>query len=203
MRRLGRGSPARARLSCAGELPGVDVVTSIDHNTNDVDATCGAGFLEDGSADHPHTGVCNGPEEVKFTGSGPAGSMRLDLRLASWSIPDGCAIGNPGDPRKGRDGIPCTDDDPGREASFVHPRGFGGPIYSVPLPPEFELRLTTGVASARILDVNNSLGQRIAADANCGSVQCMTEVEGVRLNCAALAQGVLAPEAGGCDRRPG
>ena len=203
---LGKGISGTGSLSCAGGFPGVDVVTSIDHNTNDVDATCGAGVLEDGSSDHPHTGVCNGSEEVEFTGSGPAASMRLDLRLASWSIPDGCAIGNPGDPRKGHDGIPCTDDDPGREASLVYPRGFGGPIYIVPLPPKFELHLTTGMASARILDVNNSPGQRIAADADCGGVQCMTEVEGARLNCEGLAQGVLAPKLAGAiailDRQP-
>ena len=51
-----------------------------------VDPTCAAGFLEDGSMDHPHLGICNGPEEVRFSGMGSAGSARLDLRLESWSI---------------------------------------------------------------------------------------------------------------------
>ena len=110
---LAEGVSGTGSISCAGPMSDVDIMSSLDHNTNDVDASCQNGLLEDGSQDHPHAGVCNGPEELSFSGSGPAGSARLDLRLQSWTIQDGgactrnCSIS-----QNGPDCLPCTEDDP-------------------------------------------------------------------------------------------
>jgi cysteine-rich repeat protein len=174
------GVSGSGTLRCAGPLADVDIMSRIDHDTNDVDPSCAAGFLEDGTEDHPHTGVCNGPEAVNFSGSGPAGSTRLDLRLESWTLPDGGVCGTDGEWRGyGSDGVACTDDDLREEEPVCRPFSCEPASRASFLSPEFELRLTTGRASAEVLDANAIPGEVLTTE----------EVTGVPLDCAALETG--------------
>ncbi|MBZ5695507.1 MAG: DUF4215 domain-containing protein [Acidobacteriia bacterium] len=214
---LGEGVAGVGSVTCTGTRPGVDLTASIDHNTNNVDPQCTAGVVEkagqceyamctDGSypgracrddldCGGPHAGVCNGPETITPTGSGPVGSARLDLRLLTRHF-DSCSVetsskicvgaknagaecGSDGDcpggrcvPAKGEDGVPCTADDPVPGASRMEP------YFGALLPLDLRAVLTTGVATAEILDANNDAGYRLAGEAT-----------GLPLRCDALAHG--------------
>jgi hypothetical protein len=100
-----------------------------------------------------------------------------------------------GDPQKGPDGAPCTDDDPTPRSTVrgrahvprIRGGGFGLSEFSF-LPPHIQVRLTTGTARAEILDAGNVLGQTVPAGSlNCGSNPCRTEVTGTPFACPALA----------------
>jgi cysteine-rich repeat protein len=131
-------------IGCAeAGLDGVNLLTQIDHETGEVDPTCREGTVEafgdctdnvcvsgsnTGEACRAsfdcggyHDGVCNGPELVTPSGSGPPGSAVVDLHLVSRHFRS-CDV-EPNDPLKGADGVPCTADDPGvRRRQDVHRR---------------------------------------------------------------------------------
>jgi hypothetical protein len=215
---LGEGIAGSGTVSCGGPLPAVELLSSIDHNTDDVDPACATGVIE--APGLPHQGVCNGPEAVTASGMGPSGSARLDLGVRSYQIFDGgtCAVetstqicdNNGCLPAKGADGMPCTEDDPvpgasGNGSFFAPPLRFEGeeqlvPIISLPTPPrllflpsQFELRLTTGTARVEIRDADNALGN-VVGTGSCGSERCIGEATGSVLDCSALdrAEGGLA-----------
>jgi cysteine-rich repeat protein len=202
---LGDGIAGRGTLSCAEPLVGVDIVSSVDHNTNDVDPACERGFLEDGSYYpnfHPHRGVCNGAQTITASGTGPSGSARLDLRMGSYPFPGTCEVETSTQvcdargclPAKGADGIPCTEDDPLPDTSIASPLVSrtaliqrSGAIYRL-LPSLFDLRLTTGKAEAEIRDAEGEPGRVIGKGADCGGGPCVSEASGTALDCSALGQ---------------
>jgi len=95
-------------LDCLGTTSGYNVTLEVDHNTSSApppgfaqDPTCSATFtapdgvtvttasLEDGSAAHPHTGVCNSPLHVTTTGTFAPGGTALVLPLTMRIISSG------------------------------------------------------------------------------------------------------------------
>lgn len=227
-RALGDGIAGSGTLSCAGTLAGVDVSSTLDHDTGDVDPACEIGFLEDASSRHP--GVCNGQEVVTTSGMGPPGSARLDVRMGSYQIRGTCAVEtntqlcdqNGCVPAKGPDGTPCTADDPvpattgdGSSAGPTGARGAVARIRGVPyaqfLPPQFTLRLTTGTARADIRDADDEPGIVLGEDTDCNGRPCITEARGTVLDCSMLdqpqgdsfAHGALAAAFGALDNSPG
>ena len=203
---MGSGNAGGGTIACGDAgLSGVDIATSIDHNTDDTDrtcrdgvveaaATCGDGICQGGASDGrscqadfdcaPHPGVCNGREVTTVSGSGPSGSAVIEVGLASWTLPN-CSV-DPDDPRKGPDGMPCTDDDPTPRSTVVRQCGYGGCTSLSFLPPHVRVRLTTGTAGAEILDANNVPGAIIAAGASCDGNACMTEATGRPFTCSML-----------------
>jgi len=71
-------------VSCAGPAAEVDVLSSRDHNTNDVDPSCADDSWKVAPIQHP---ACATAASAGFSGSGPAGSVRLDMACSRWSIP--------------------------------------------------------------------------------------------------------------------
>jgi cysteine-rich repeat protein len=93
------GADGSGIIDCDGGSSLYDVTVEQDHNTSSPpppgfaqDPTCTATFtepdgsvstalLEDGSAAHPHTGVCNSPIHITESGTFAAGGMRLTEEL--------------------------------------------------------------------------------------------------------------------------
>jgi cysteine-rich repeat protein len=216
---FGPGNAGTGTIACgAAGLSNVDITTSIEHNTTPIDPTCANGTLEGTCADgicqrslnaeavctsiadcNPaHPSACNGREVTTFSGVGPSGSAVIEVGMTSWIIGDygRCSI-DPTDPRKGRDGIPCTDDDPDRSNTLERycggprlrsysPRGTGQPCLVSFLPSHLQLRLTTGTARAVVLDANNQPGNAFADD-QCNGTPCVTAADGNPFDCEALA----------------
>jgi len=167
--RYGPGNAASGLIGCGSQgLKDVDYLASIDHNTDDVDPNCENGHVENGSADEPHAGVCNGELTLEFTGDGPQGSAFLDASSGISLIQDGgacaenCAIAD-----NGPDCIPCTADD----LNQAEPSS---------------LPLTTGTATGEVFDANNQLGKNISADSRCGASNCKTSATGALVACSLL-----------------
>jgi hypothetical protein len=139
-------------IDCTGAsgLTGYNVDASQDHNSNqdsndpgyDGDTSCTATFtgpdglvspalLEDGTAAHPHTGVCNSPIHVTGSGTFPAGGTHLSERqiLRQMAMPTSCSPN------------PCPPD--------------GTPFDATAGDTHFNLLIGTGHATASIFDVNN------------------------------------------------
>lgn len=95
-------------LDCLGTTSGYNVTLEVDHNTSAApppgfaqDPTCEATFtspdgetvmtalLEDGSAAHPHSGVCNSPLHVSTSGNFAPGGTALVLPLTMRIISSG------------------------------------------------------------------------------------------------------------------
>ena len=174
----GPGNSGLGQTSCSDAgLQDINYVTTVDHNTNDQpgacagctagDSSCTSGFLEDGSAAHPHAGVCNGlPQTVHSGGNGGVGATIIDSNTGITLISDsGTCSTDTTDPNKGPDGIPCDDDDPNQVAPSV-------------------TNTTSGTAGAQVIDANNAAGKKIAAGQACGATSCATQVTGIPANCA-------------------
>ncbi len=143
------GNSGRGQVGCSDNgLPDVDYLYSIDHKVGVVgvdgftaeDCTNAGGTVEDGSTEHPHTGVCNGPAVITFSGQGPKGSSVIESNTGISLISDGgaCITDGSGDPALyGPDGSACTDDDPGQAEPNT-------------------LATTSGTASAEVLHANNA-----------------------------------------------
>ncbi len=181
---FGVGNAGGGSIGCAGLSP-VDFLLSRDHDTADVDPECSAfdlttgsqACLENGAAppacnpSSPHDGLCNGPLRSTASGSGGPGSgvFWLNLSVSVLFAPgsgDGCAA-QPGNPAYGPDGLPCTEDDPDQRPPVLVP-------------------LTTGAATAAVLDANDMAGQNIGPGGNCGLFPCLTTATGAPFDCSAI-----------------
>jgi len=114
--------------------------------------------------------------DVTLTPAGDAstpGAMYNLSFTAIGTIQDSgtCSI-DPSDPRKGPDGIPCTDDDPSQSR--------GTPSVSLQ---------TTGTATANVLNVNNQTGKNIEAGVSCGAAPCIVSSQGTAVSCENLFAG--------------
>jgi len=114
--------------------------------------------------------------DVTLTNEGDSSAQGAAYNLsftAIGTIQDSgtCSI-DESDPRKGPDGIPCTDDDPAES------RG----------TPSVNLQ-TTGMATANVLNVNNQSGKNIEAGVNCGAAPCIVSSQGAAVTCENLAAG--------------
>jgi cysteine-rich repeat protein len=175
MEDFGPGNSANGRMGCGNDgLTQTDYMASVDHYTNDVDPNCTNGVLEDGSAAHPHEGICNGKPTVTFTGDGPRGSLFLDAAIDVGLVEDfGACTYNCDIPDNGPDCTPCTSDDTSQVLlEYVH--------------------LTTGTATGEVLDadtyaVGNPSGTKIPEGEDCNGEPCITSVTGSLVNCTALA----------------
>jgi uncharacterized delta-60 repeat protein len=153
-------------IGCGADgLAAVSYVVTADHKTNDHDPECVDGQLEGGG--NPHPGVCNGARVFRFNAGGPRGSAAIRTGLSITVLPGACAA-VAGDHSKGVDGIACTADDP---------------LQSAPLP----VVLTTGAATARLMDADNLAGRMIAPDAQCGERSCDAHAVGKPFDCATLS----------------
>lgn len=173
---FGPNNAGAGRLGCGDQgLQGVDTLFVIDHNINDIDPNCETGTREDGTPEHPHAGVCNGPPQLSFSGSGGPGSAVVTTATSISLIQDGgLCEENCGIPAMGPDCQPCTEDDVGQAEPNTLPT-------------------TTGIAEAILRDANNVAGRSIARDATCGASPCLTQATGTPADCGALA---ADPEAG-------
>ena len=180
------GNSAQGQVGCSDAgLQNTDYLYSLNHNIGVVgqggftadDCTAAGGTVEDGSTAHPHSGVCNGPAVITFSGSGGRGSSVIESNTAISLISDGgaCVTDGSGDPALyGDDGSACTSDDPGQAEPNT-------------------LATTSGTASAEVLNASNVNGSKVASGAQCGALPCLTSVTGVPINCDA----VLANPTGG------
>jgi cysteine-rich repeat protein len=148
---FGPGNAGGGGFGCnQSGLDEVSYVREADHRINDVDPTCATGFLEDGTANHPHVQpplgpACNDLGEAVFTGGGPRGSLIVSMQVSISLISDGGACErNCSVPDMGPDCLPCTDDD---QPSIVI-------LDDV-------LVATTGTVLGRVLDANNNPGLTI------------------------------------------
>lgn len=202
---FGPGNVATGVISCpGGDLSEVDVAMTVDHNTNPgaagnsgsanglpddpecddctevgplLSRSCACREGRDADCSENHRDACNSPRVLVRSG-GPAqpGSAFLVLKIAIGLLTDaGSCANNPRRPDGacrfsdyGPDCQPCTDDD-------------------VALGIANLVVATTGHAEAAVVDVNNSAGTRIAADAECFLSPCLTTAEGQPFSCAALA----------------
>ncbi len=163
--------------------PECDDEAVLEHPSIDLGARIVANACLEGSgaacseARFNHRAICNGPRVIEFYG-GPAG-RGSELLLNSTAIgqlqnpgatpceavrkPDGtCSV-----PDFGEDCEPCTADDTDRGIASVAP-------------------LTSGIAEAGVLDVNNKKGRKIADGATCGNSPCEVKLTGVPADCDAL-----------------
>ena len=82
---------------------------------------------------------------------------------------------DPSDPRKGPDGLPCTDDD----ALEVQ----GEPAVTL---------LTTGTARGAVLNADSQVGRNIDSNSTCGTTTCTTSATGQPQSCHDLIAGDTA-----------
>jgi cysteine-rich repeat protein len=179
------GGDGTGVIDCDGGAPSYDNQSQEDHNSNnsnnggfDNDPTCSASFLnptgqvsnatlEDGSASHPHTGVCNSPLEITESGTFAAGGMKLQENLIVRLIP--C-------PPMGT----CTAATcPADGAPFDGPGGDQALIGVV----------TTGTSAATIFDRNNTTGTDLSPTSNncgSGSSSCLASTTGTPYSCSSI-----------------
>jgi cysteine-rich repeat protein len=175
---FGPGNSGAGVIGCGPNgLPGESYELVQNHNTGQSEAECTAAG---GTVEIPnvtcapppapcHPGACNSAPMRTFT---PGGRGAATLTVASELVllPDSgtCSV-QPNQNGKGPDGIPCTEDDT-----------LSGEVSVIVL--------TTGTARIRDLNANNQPGVEIGPGQMCGFGQtCMTEIEGTRLDCDALA----------------
>ncbi|MBI1817917.1 MAG: hypothetical protein HYR72_23310 [Deltaproteobacteria bacterium] len=215
---FGAGNSGKGVIGCGSQgLTNVDILYVLDHGVGLVgtdgfteqDCADIGGRVEDGSAAHPHEGLCNAPPVITYDGSGPAGSALITTNTAIGTISDMgtcanetktkvCSGGtNPGTacttnagacaggtciPAKGPNGIPCDSDDP------VETQGTAQTLTT-----------TTGSATGNVLHAGGLTtdgaisDDAIDADHLCGNDEpdhCVVTKIGNPYNCAALATGV-------------
>jgi len=175
---LGGGNSARGQVGCSDSgLTDTDYLYSLNHNIGVVgangfteqDCTDAGGTVEDGSTEHPHAGVCNGPSVITFSGQGGKGSSVIESNTAISLISDGgaCVTDGSGDPALyGDDGIACTDDDPGQAEAST-------------------LATTSGTASAELLNASNVKNSNIDGSSQCGALPCVASITGAPIDCDA------------------
>jgi hypothetical protein len=135
-----------------------------------------------------HTGVCNGPKVLTFSGGMAVKGSALILNSSSISLlqdAGACSTAGPKNgkcpyPDYGPDCLPCTDDD------------------AVIQDPNI-LPTTTGVSEAAIFDANNT-DAIIDKDQSCFSApgdHCKTQFNGSPFDCDAIEQGNPSALSGG------
>lgn len=171
-------------MDCDGGLANYNVTAEIDHNTGSAPGA-GGGFaadpecddtfmlptgqitsasLEDGSTSHPHTGTCNSPLHVTESSTFAAGGMKLTENLVARIISSGS----------------CPADD--------------APLDTAAGDIELTGSAATGVASARIYQVNNTTGNLQQSSSGCGLFgisQCVGTVTGTAFGCGNVDSGNL------------
>jgi cysteine-rich repeat protein len=162
-------------IDCDGGEPNYNNTVQEDHNSNngndpgfDDDPTCtntftepdgstSSALLEDGSAAHPHTGVCNSPVHIVESGSFPAGGMKLAEQLVLRIISSGSC--------------------PADNAPFDSAAGDLSAAGSA----------VTGTSAGTIFDVNNTTADMSGTSNNCGlfgNAHCTTDITGTAFSCA-------------------
>jgi hypothetical protein len=176
-------------VDCAGTTPAYNVTLQWDHNTSAApppgfaqDPTCSATFtepdgvtvstaaLEDGSAAHPHTGVCNSPLEITTSGTFAPGGMALVEPLTMRLLTSGS----------------CPADNAPFDA--------GAGDFNVPAG------LVTGTTKAVIYNLNNggqTMGTTGSGNGPSicglfGIFGCTTQVVGAPFGCANITGNVLS-----------
>jgi hypothetical protein len=157
-------------VDCNGTTSGYNLESDQDHNSNngnnpgfDPDPSCTNTFtepdgstspalLEDGSAAHPHTGVCNSPIHTTSSGTFPAGGTHLSERqiLRQMAMPTSCTPN------------PCPPDDTPFDAS-------AGDTH-------FNLLIGSGHSGTTIFDLNNVDGQTLSGSID-GAVSSCTDID--------------------------
>lgn len=208
---FGPGNAASGTISCAaGGLDGTDFVFIKDHKLGVVgvngftsqDCTNADGFVEDGSAVHKHTGLCNGPDDITATGHGPQGSSVMGLSVGIALLQDGgtCFV-NDGFAVKGPDGIPCTNDDLDMGNQAVVPLTTSYGRAEVRHATAGSKNIAKGAGTPCANDTQCTNGDKCAntetltgcggaagceCRTKCGSVFCDTEVTGKPFVCSAM-----------------
>lgn len=99
--------------------------------------------------------------------------VRIDLAVAIGTIQDsGTCSDDESDPRKGPDGMPCTDDDPAESRGFA----------------SLQVQ-TTGRALGSVRNVNNQNTRNIEEGSFCGALPCQTMATGNMVSCERIENG--------------
>lgn len=211
--RFGPGISGVGRIGCGEEgLTDVDFLVEADHNTTpgspgnggsasglpddpECDDTFSAGEYISSAAcregtdaacsleGNSHTGICQSPRRVTFSGGqAPRGSVLLFNSTSIGLLRDGAVCtetrlpnGTCSFPDYGPDCIPCTDDDREKGTPNIAPT-------------------TSGSATVYVYDVNNRQGDNIVAGSTCGgSTPCVTSVSGSIVDCDEVLSSPTAP----------
>lgn len=207
---FGNGISGVGRIGC-GEagLVDIDFLVEQDHNTTPGSPGNGGGLPDDPECNdvlmasdiisstaclegtgaacslegNSHTGVCQSPRRVTFSGGqAPRGSVLLfnstsiglladEATCAESRFPNGsCRYEDYGDDCK-----PCTDDDLEKGMATIAPT-------------------TSGTATIHIYDINNMAGDNITTGSICGGTSpCVTTVSGSEVDCDEILSNPTAP----------
>jgi len=211
---FGPGISGSGRIGCGeAGLMNVDFLVEADHNTTPGSPGNGgsaSGLPDDPECDdvstalnlisseaclegtdeacslegNSHTGVCQSPRRVTFSGGqGPRGSVLLFNSTAIGLLADGGACtesrlpnGNCRFADYGADCKPCTDDDVEKGTAGIAPT-------------------TSGRATVYVYDVNNTPGDNIVGSSTCGgtTTACVTTVAGSTVDCDDVLANPTAP----------
>jgi hypothetical protein len=169
-------------IDCTGTsgMTGYNLEADQDHNSNngndpgfDGDPSCTATFtepdgsvstaaLEDGSAAHPHTGVCNSPVHITASGAFPAGGTHLSERqiLRLITTTTSCSPN------------PCPPDDTAFDAAAGDSR--------------LSLLIGTGHAGTTLHDLNNVDGDTLSGSTD-GTPGTCADIDAGNLSSALIA----------------
>jgi cysteine-rich repeat protein len=171
------GTPDDPECDATSPAPGGGVSTACLEGTG---ANCSM-------PENTHTGVCQGPRVVIFSGGmEPKGSALIINSTAIGLLSDGGACDMTKPMRNGKclfpdygpDCLPCTDDDLVKGTTEINPT-------------------TTGSAEAALFDANPPGGAIIDKNQDCFGSPCMTQVHGSLFDCSQLGPGTSGGLSGG------
>ncbi len=183
------GSTPGATCSKASDCPGKTCAGGPNDSmacSGDPDCapgTCQAAVCKTGNTLRP--AACNSPRTYTFSGSGPTGSVLLINKTSQTLLPNvatnACVgAGSPGNCQTaafGPDCQPCTDDDVLQVPAMVVPT-------------------TSGTATIKVYDANDTKGATFGEGVACGAKPCLGHVTGIGADCERLKNDPNAPLTG-------
>jgi hypothetical protein len=169
--------------TCAGGPNDRDETVACNSDADCAPGTCAAAVCKTGNTGR--TPACNSPRTYTFSGSGPTGSVLLINKTSQTLLPNVAPNACVGQLSQGQctstefgpDCMPCTDDD-------------------LLVVPAMVVPTTSGTATIKVYDTNDTKGLTFGEGAMCGASPCLGHVTGIGADCESLKNDPNAPLSG-------